>query len=404
MTTSLHRRVAYNFAVLLSLGCASAVAQVTGIPQNGHTGLTQSSDVINNLVVPRSGQNLTLNPPLIPLNLGLFDIVINPGPGLAANPPALAAFERAAQSWEARFTDPITITIDADIKPLGAGIIGNTSLVTLAGGYDFLRSVMIADAADEPSNGIVSFIPTGANFHAAVPGPVITPGHAQDSFDGDIVATKANLKALGFLGLDGAVGATDAVITFNTNFAFDYDNSDGVGGSLLDFQTTAAHEIGHALGFFSIVDTLNSVEAGAVPIPPLDLFRFADGTADDPSTALEFSTFNRNFVPGVNAITDQILGPTPEFPMSTGALDPSFDFPGRDGRQASHWKDNLLTGNFIGLMDPTLNFGESYGPQDSDFRALDLIGYDLAPIPEGTSMIAGLALVSLVGWRVLRKI
>src|SRR5262245_16859602 len=37
---------------------------------------------------------------------GAFDIVIVPGPGLQANPAALAAFERAAARWEAVIRDP----------------------------------------------------------------------------------------------------------------------------------------------------------------------------------------------------------------------------------------------------------------------------------------------------------
>src|SRR5262245_63041079 len=43
-----------------------------------------------------------------------FDIVVVPGPALAAKPAALAAFERAAAQWERRISDPITVTINAD--------------------------------------------------------------------------------------------------------------------------------------------------------------------------------------------------------------------------------------------------------------------------------------------------
>src|ERR1044072_6918281 len=42
-----------------------------------------------------------------PSNLGTFDIVINPSAALSANAPALAAFNRAAQNWEAVIADPI---------------------------------------------------------------------------------------------------------------------------------------------------------------------------------------------------------------------------------------------------------------------------------------------------------
>src|SRR5262245_31162864 len=43
-----------------------------------------------------------------PAAAGPFDIVIHPGAGLAANPAALAAFNRAAAQWEQWIRDPIT--------------------------------------------------------------------------------------------------------------------------------------------------------------------------------------------------------------------------------------------------------------------------------------------------------
>ena len=54
---------------------------------------------------------------------------------------------------------------------------------------------MVADAADEAGDAIVGFLPTVAQFSAFVP-----PGF--DIFNA-LAGTKANLKALGFAGLDG---------------------------------------------------------------------------------------------------------------------------------------------------------------------------------------------------------
>ena len=75
---------------------------------------------------------------------------------------------------------------------------------------------------------------------------------------------------------------------------------------------------------------------------------------------------------------------------------------GSDGRQASHWKADELTGALIGLMDPTLANGVSYSATEADFRALDLIGYDIAAIPEpnrGAMLVLGLAVFGLVRLR-----
>ena len=129
---------------------------------------------------------------LVPSTSSALSIVINAGPTLAANPAALAAFGRAAAQFENALTDPITVTIDADLAPLGPGIIGSTSSVFLADSYDAIRNQMVADAdADDTT---VPFLPTSAQFTAFVPTGI--------GLFNAIEATKANLKAMGFTGLD----------------------------------------------------------------------------------------------------------------------------------------------------------------------------------------------------------
>ena len=68
-------------------------------------------------------------------NLGAFSIAINAGVTLAANPAALAAYNRAARQWEKYISDPITISIAADLASLGSGILGSTSSIILQSGY-----------------------------------------------------------------------------------------------------------------------------------------------------------------------------------------------------------------------------------------------------------------------------
>ncbi|MEI6357170.1 MAG: hypothetical protein WCP53_08705, partial [Verrucomicrobiota bacterium] len=62
-----------------------------------------------------------------------------------------------------------------------------------------------------------------------------------------------------------------------------------------------------------------------------------------------------------------------------------------DGRQASHWKDNLG----LGVMDPTLAAQEIEAISLLDLRAFDLIGYDLAPVPEPTTWAAIIGISAL---------
>ncbi len=304
-------------------------------------------------------------------------IVINPDAGLAANPAALAAFNRAAAEWTNAFTNNITITIDAGLSSSfsNASIIGHTSPVEFQANYDFFRGKLIASAAKDPNDSIVAYLPTVANFKATLPVGI--------TFSGKFIATKANFKALGYSGLDAQYGATDATITFNSNFAFDYDASDGVSVGKIDFQSVAAHEIGHALGFISSVDTVDAWKAagtsGQLTIAPLDAFRFQPGsTAVNPSTPQQFTDDPRYLNTGGSAIFDDL---STELAMSTG-------YSTGDGREAAHWKDDQFTGHLLGVMDPSITSGiaEYVGP--NDIRALDLIGYDVVPEPAAVSLIS----------------
>jgi hypothetical protein len=58
-------------------------------------------------------------------------------------------------------------------------------------------------------------------------------------------------------------------------------------------------------------------------------------------------------------------------PLSTGRPDGADG----DGRQAAHWKDDTLTGRYIGIMDPTIGLGETQSITDNDTSVLEAIGY-----------------------------
>src|SRR3954464_1320112 len=97
-----------------------------------------------------------------------FDIVVNPGAALSANPAALAAFNRAAAQWESRLSDPITVTLNVDIAQMDLGTAATNSVFVLRT-YNNIRNMMVADALDEgPDDQIVASLPSYDAFTATM--------------------------------------------------------------------------------------------------------------------------------------------------------------------------------------------------------------------------------------------
>jgi hypothetical protein len=243
--------------------------------------------------------------------IGDFKINLYIGPGLAANPDAVAAFGRAAADWESHISNPIRVNIEAELTTFG----GNTNVIGATGfgdeqinlPYDTVRDAMAA-RANRPGNQILAYLPTSAQINANIPA---APNNVFDKQTMGVL--RANQKALGLI--DNAVNdpITDGTITFNSDFTFDYDRPDGVDADKIDFQTVATHEIGHLLGFISDTDDYDRFTGISDNVSTFDLFRF--DANNKPTTPEEFRTFPRELRPGVEAVTTDL---TSEYPMSTG--------------------------------------------------------------------------------------
>lgn len=362
------------------------------------------------LVAPGTGNNPVSG------EIGTFDINIVAQSGLSSNAAALAAFNRAAARWESFLGDSITVNIDADLTTTGfanPNIIGQAGSAQFLVDYDTLRNTMVNDVVGESAQNVavVNALPTNENFTATLPTGFTLATASGNATQKDMAVNSAILKALGFGGLGGV---TDGEITFNANFSFDYDNSNGVTPGLTDFETVALHEIGHVLGFISSVDDvaffLENGQTAAIQATSWDLFRFQNGTVNDPSTLPQFTANARFLSTGGDAIFDDT---TNEYRLSTGVNDGGTQSDGSgtdltpvalrgDGRQASHWKDNNLTGTTIGIMDPTLGAGEVFSISQADLTVLDLVGYEVTfqPVPAPPAAVSlGIgAIVGLLGF------
>lgn len=324
-----------------------------------------------------------------------FNIQMIPGPNLLDNdqphyPAALFAIDRAVNFWESVIRDPITVTINIDIEDIDPRSVSSHVLAT--GNYDSIRNAMIADGAVEGDDDILFSLPTSAQFQVNLP-PDFT-------LSNQIIGTKANFKALGIPGLDTALGVSDGTITLDRlrtdaedfdGVPWDFDDRDGIGIDPFGFTQTSftshvVHHIGHILGFESSVDAIAGLifelQQGEIAPTTLDLFRFENtATGFDPATPSDFTNFPRQLIPGTDHIFDDIdnewrLG-SASFTQFTGSSD--------------HWLDSSFSGSDpIGVMEQA-GAGEEFNTFNTfsraDWRALDLIGWDVAAQP--TSDLVG---------------
>ena len=298
-------------------------------------------------------------------------IVLHGTSQLNQNQTAKNAFITAANHWEGIISTPITVVLDVDFGPTIFGdpfpssdILGATGTEEETRPYVEMRQRLLANAPTSAETQLYNSMPTGPGV------PTQLNNQAFKSLT--VTLSRANARGLGFVSdiLDPnaiPLGGGDAAIGFNSAFPFDFDPNNGVDPNKVDFDSVATHEIGHALGFLS-------ESGGAVYAPTTiwDLFRFRPGAANLGTlpTAPRIMTSGGTQV-YFNGQTNTFG--TQELRLSTGGPSGSVG----DGNQSSHWKDDDLTFQYIGIMDPTIGNGEQNPITNNDVNTLDSFGYSV---------------------------
>jgi hypothetical protein len=291
-----------------------------------------------------------------------LNIILRGTAQLDANPAAKAAFERAADIWESRIANPVTVYVDVDFGSTRFGqawadenIIASASSDYRGGSdglYAGIRPLLVARADNATETSVygalpASSLPTDLGSTTRLASPSIL------------------LRALG--AIDATAQPTDSgpQIGFNSAFTYDFDPSNGISFGAKDFEGVVVHEIGHMLGFTSLVGVSENGSSSQFTPTILDFFRFRPGV-----TSGSFGSAQRIQSSGGEQVyfaNGAALG------LSTGRPDGT----GGDEQQASHWKDDALTGVRIGIMDPTLGSGERTELTSNDLQAFGMIGYNI---------------------------
>ena len=266
---------------------------------------------------------------------------------------ALAGFSTAELYIEDQFSDLITVSVSCNFASMGGGVLGATGSsyqnnVSWNNSRDGLQSGMDGDDV------LQNWLPAGSTI------PVRYNGGSSTVTNESVMDwTKANYRAT-----IGSVTGNAGSMTYNTDFTWDYDPSNGISGSQTSFVDVVVHETGHALGFTSAMDfKTNEMEA-------MDIVRFqrTDGTGDyNPDTYAEFQTRAR--------LVDYNL---PNDDHQSDLIDVEYRMEDGSPYQGSHFR---LSNNY-GIMGPAISSGFTRYPNfytAADKAMFDVIGYDYPP-------------------------
>ena len=384
---------------------------------NDETGVSLDSDL-----------NISGEPVVVDNETGL-DFIFN----FAENVPQEIKdnISKAAEAWGAVITDDKTIEINVGYELNTTGL-ANASSEQVEVDYSEFRQALAAKASSDNDAIALESLLTDEAISILINNTKENQGkddvYLDDNDSSNNSTIAVNRSTANALGLDLGDASVDGTIIFDRDVNWDYDTSDSLDG--VDFTNVATHEISHVLGFDSSVDDLDRLagqnlkqlvisgeadlediaETLEVEVEDLEniLDLFGLGEVAEIQTPEEFEALiaGTPAEPLLESIQPDIFVSEDEYTPSaidlfrysdlssdlgvidftTGERDKYFSLDGGntkiaqfstgeflgDGRQTSHWKDNLS----LGIMDPTPDADDTRTISSNDLQILDVIGWD----------------------------